>query len=597
LSDTGARTVGRLPWGTHCCHFYETSGDLFVTLIPYFKTGLEDGEFCLWVVSEPEADAWSALRQTIPALDRYVADGSIELIPGRQWYVKGQETFDSERLTARWHEKLGLALDRGYAGMRASGDASGLEPREWQGFIEYERHLHASVENRLMTIVCAYPLIGMGGADLLDVMRAHRFGMTARGGTWRVVDTTLEPREADRTRELEAANDELRRGILEKARLHESLAENEARLRLMVDAIPHQVRGCRPDGTVDYCNRRWLDYTGVTLEEAQHGGWKSCLHPDDVERVMNAWHDARSRGEPCEIEQRVRGVDGGYRRFVSRVVPLYDERGQLVQWIGTNSDVEERRQAGEALARAQAELAHVARLTTMGELAASLAHELSQPLAALVTNGDACLRWLGRDRPNLDEAMKAVRRVVDDANRASDVIAQTRALLTRSGGDLGGEKTPLDISATIREVLVLVHSEAVRQRTVIEESLAEDLPPVAAVRGLIQQVILNLIVNAIEAMTDVSDRSRELMIRSERHEVDDGPGVLVTVQDAGVGVAAENLARLFEAFYTTKPHGLGMGLSISRSIVQAHGGRLWATRNAGHGMTFQFVLPAGNPPA
>ena len=253
---------------------------------------------------------------------------------------------------------------------------------------------------------------------------------------------------------------------------------------------------------------------------------------------------------------------------------------------------DERRKAEEALQAMRAELAHVTRVTTMGELAASLAHELNQPLAAVVTNGGACLRWLGRDPPNLDEAAEAVRRIMRDATRASDVIAHTRALLKKSGG----EKIPLDIRELIREVLVLVHQEVRRHRVLLQEFLAEDLPPVLGARVQLQQVALNLIMNGVEAMADVADESRELVIRAQRHEFDDGPGVLVAVRDAGIGLAEENLHLLFEAFYTTKSHGLGMGLSISRSIIEAHGGRLWATPNAGHGATFQFVLPAlGHP--
>jgi C4-dicarboxylate-specific signal transduction histidine kinase len=290
---------------------------------------------------------------------------------------------------------------------------------------------------------------------------------------------------------------------------------------------------------------------------------------------------------PYEAEVRLRGADGSYRCFVSRAVGLHDERGQVMQWFGTRTDVEERRRAGEALHEAQAELAHVARLTTLSELAASLAHELNQPLAAVVTNGNACLRWLGRDQPNVDEAVGAVQRMIRDANRAADVIAHTRALVGKSNE----ERVSVDIGALIRDVLVLVRPEVARHRIDVSLSLADDLPPVPADRVQLQQVMLNLIVNGIEAMADVTDRSRELRLGVEPSEVDGKPAVRVAVRDGGVGVMPEGLARLFEAFYTTKPDGLGMGLSISRSLVQAHGGRLWATRNPGHGLTFQFLIP------
>jgi C4-dicarboxylate-specific signal transduction histidine kinase len=341
-----------------------------------------------------------------------------------------------------------------------------------------------------------------------------------------------------------------------------------------------------------YCNQQWVDYSGHTLEDGKPVELKSRVHPADLERALRARDQATLEHRPYEIELRLRAADGSYRRFMSRAVPLYDERDQLVQWFGTNTDVEERRQVTEALAQAQAELAHVTRVATVGELTASLAHELNQPLSAIVTNGGACLRWLARDHPDLEQAMKSVERIIRDANRAGEVIAHTRALMKKSGGD----KSALNLAQMIREVLPLVEQEMSRHQVVLHESLAESLPSVLGSRVELQQVVINLIMNGIEAMADVSGRPRELVITSERDELYDGPAVRVTLWDTGIGVSQENLGRLFEAFYTTKAHGLGMGLPICRSIVQEHGGQLWATRNAGHGTTFQVVLPAWSPP-
>jgi PAS domain S-box-containing protein len=381
--------------------------------------------------------------------------------------------------------------------------------------------------------------------------------------------------------------------MIERRQAEAALRRSEEQFRLLAESIPHHVWACLPDETLTYCNRRWNEYTGLALEDAQREGWDQLLHPEDLEPTRRAWADARSQRTPFEVEVRLRASDGNYRRFMSRAIPVYGERGQVAQWFGTNTDVEDRRQLREALDKVEAEVARVGRLTVLGELAATLAHELNQPLAAVITNGDACLRWLGRDQADLDEASAAVRRMIRDAKRAADVIAHTRALLQKSSG----EKVGLDVAKVIRQTLLLVQSEVARHRIVMRDVLADDLPVVLGDRVQLQQVILNLILNGIEAMADVGDRSPELVVKAERHELDDRPGVLVAVQDAGVGVAPENLDRLFEALYTTKPDGLGMGLSISRSLVQAHGGRLWATRNAGHGSTFQFVLPARLTPA
>ena len=379
------------------------------------------------------------------------------------------------------------------------------------------------------------------------------------------------------------------RDITERKSAEENLRESERRFRMLAEAIPHQVWSCLPDGSVNYGNQRWMDYSGLTMDQSQGYGWTSRVHPADMEAVLMAWREAKAQEKPYyEVEKRLRGSDGRYRRFLSRAVPVYDEQGRILQWFGTYTDIEDRRQAEEALHAAQAELAHVSRLTIMGELTASLAHELNQPLAAVATNGSACLRWLDRGEPNLEEAMSAVRRMIRDADRAADVIAHVRAMLRSSGA----EKVWLDVTGVIREVLVLAQPEIQRHRIVMREALAEDLPPVWGDRVQLQQVLLNLIVNGVEAMADVEGRDRVLAIRSEHGKVDQGPGVLVSVQDAGVGVAPENLDRLFDAFYSTKSDGLGLGLSISRSIIQRHGGRLWATANEVPGTTFQFVLPA-----
>jgi C4-dicarboxylate-specific signal transduction histidine kinase len=242
------------------------------------------------------------------------------------------------------------------------------------------------------------------------------------------------------------------------------------------------------------------------------------------------------------------------------------------------------RSAQIALDKAQAELAHVTRVTTLGQLTASIAHEVNQPLAAIIVNAEACLRWLDRATPDLDEARQAVEQIARDGHRADEVIRRVRALAKKTDT----AKTALDVNEVVNEVIVLVRRELASRRVSLRMDLGPDLPLVVADRVQLQQVLLNLVINGIEAMQSVTDRPRELVIRSRR---DNAHQVLVAVADSGVGISAEHADRLFSAFFTTKSSGMGMGLSICRSIMEAHGGRLWATANVPHGATFQLTLP------
>jgi len=243
----------------------------------------------------------------------------------------------------------------------------------------------------------------------------------------------------------------------------------------------------------------------------------------------------------------------------------------------------ERKRAETALHRARTELAHVTRVATLGEMTASIAHEINQPLSGVITNANASLRWLALVTPNLDETREAVGRIIRDGNRARDVIRRIRALVKK--GDT--ERTPLDINEAIEEVVGLAHSEIQKSCVELTMHLARGLPRVLGDRIQLQQVILNLMMNGIEAMTSVNDRSREMLITSSPHESDK---VLVAVHDTGIGIDSQNLEKIFDTFYTTKPQGMGMGLAICRSIVEDHGGRLWVVSSEGPGATFQFTV-------
>jgi C4-dicarboxylate-specific signal transduction histidine kinase len=307
------------------------------------------------------------------------------------------------------------------------------------------------------------------------------------------------------------------------------------------------------------------------------------VHPEDRALVQRTLDRASSDGKDFDYEYRLLMPDSSVKH-VHIVAHAVRDHGDQLQFIGAVMDVTAARQAEEELHKTQTELAHVTRLTTLGELTASIAHEVNQPLAAVVTNAEACLRWLDRGTPDLDEAGRAVGSIIKEGNRAAEVIRHIRALTNKTEI----QKAPLDINDVINEVIALVQRELLSHRVSLRTELAPVLPVVLADRVQMQQVIINLVINGIEAMEAVTDRPRELVIRSCQDEADQ---VSIAVKDSGVGIAAENADRLFGAFVTTKSNGMGMGLSICRSIIQAHGGRIWIDPNLAEGAAFHFTLP------
>jgi PAS domain S-box-containing protein len=493
--------------------------------------------------------------------------------------------------------------------------------------------------------------------------------------------------------------------------LYATLQGSEERLRRVIDTIPAHAWSALPDGSVDFINQRFLEFTGRSREDLRGWGWGSVVHPDDLTRYVDQWRAAVTVGEPVESQARVRRADGDYRWLLIRNVPLRDGLGDIVNWYGTAIDIEERHRAEEALRRseaylheaqrvshtgswrhdrvsgvvttspemlriwginsdeealvtgfffermhpedrpvveqeyvaaqlkkaefqvefrivlpggavknihtvghpilnesgdivefsgtamdvterkraeealrdAHAHLAHVSRVTTLGEMAASIAHELDQPLSGVIINANACLRFLNNATPDLDEVRDGLQAIGRDGRRASDVIARIRFLARRTAT----EKEPLDINDVIREVVALAEGEAHRTRARLRTELAGDLPRVLGDPVQLQQVVLNLLMNGLDAMHAVVGRPHELVIRTQREASD---GVRVAVQDSGCGIDPQLAHRIFDAFYTTKRSGMGMGLSISRSIVEQHGGRLWAVPNDGPGTTFHFTV-------
>ncbi len=391
----------------------------------------------------------------------------------------------------------------------------------------------------------------------------------------------LERRVAERTLELEAVNRALRREIAEREQAEEALRRSEDRLRLVIDTLPALVWSKSPEGSADFLNQRFREYTGLSLEEGLGWGWMmNAFHPED--RAEEEWRAAFAAGEPFEKEARLRQADGAYRWFLLRGVPLRDELGHVVKWYGTSTDIEDRKRAEAALQEARDKLAHVTRAVAMGELAAAIAHEVNQPLTAIVTNANFSLRQLKGSTANLDELRTAITEIVNDGTRASAVISRIRGLLVKGSP----RRTELDINEIIQEVITLLRNELSRNRVSLRTDFASNLPRVPGDPVQLQQVLINLILNAIEAMRTSTDRTRELRIRSAKN----ADGILVQVQDSGPGIKPELAGGIFEPFFTTKADGIGMGLSIARSIIESHGGQL-SLVPVSQGALLQFTLP------
>jgi PAS domain S-box-containing protein len=504
--------------------------------------------------------------------------------------------------------------------------------------------------------------------------------------------------------------------IEDRKRAEARVGQAETELRLALDTIPALAWSAGPDGSADFVNRGWIEYTSLSLEDTKGSGWSSRMHPDDRDKFVDKFLKAVAAGTPYEDEGRIRHADGQYRWFLVRGTPFRDESGNIVRWYGTCTDIEDRRRAEEALRdsekrfrdfseasadwywetgpdhrftfvpverpefpdvenrdqiglarweiaadfetepakweehigvlnshkpfrnfiyqlrlkdgttmyaavsgiprfdscgrflgyrggacdvtamvranqletslrQAQVELAHITRLTTLGELTASIAHEVNQPLAGVVGNGAACLRWLSKDPPEFyGEVRASVEAMISDANRASMIIAKIRALAKNSSPQMA----PIDINEVVKDAVALVRHELDDHDVALRQELTAYGATVMADRTQLQQVIINLIMNSIDAMEDIAERRREILVQSNLSE---NRQITLTVRDSGVGVDPGQIEKLFQPFFTTKPKGLGMGLSISRSIIEAHDGNLIMSSDGRTGTTVQVILP------
>ncbi|WP_051390058.1 AAA family ATPase [Bradyrhizobium sp. Ec3.3] len=371
--------------------------------------------------------------------------------------------------------------------------------------------------------------------------------------------------------------------LTERKRAEEALRESERSLRSAIDGIPGFVAVLAPNGEIETLNRQIVEYCGQSLEELKNWATNGPIHPDDLPRVVEILTKSIATGVLYETVTRMRRFDGEYRWFDVRGVPIRDDSGRITRWYVLLTDVEDRTQALARLQQMQSDFAHMNRVSMMGELAASLSHEIAQPIASARNNARAAQNFLKMEPLDAREVREALSCVVGDTDRAGDIIDRIREQIKKAPP----RKERFDLNAAINEVIALAQSATVRNGVSVQTRLAEGLLPVLGDRIQLQQVLLNLILNAAEAMSSVEEGARWLLISTDL----DQAGALVAVRDSGPGIDPAHLDRIFDAFYTTKSSGTGMGLAICRSIILAHGGKLWAEANEPRGAAFQFTLP------
>jgi PAS domain S-box-containing protein len=372
--------------------------------------------------------------------------------------------------------------------------------------------------------------------------------------------------------------------IDEDVRAHEALRKREQELSILIDMVPCNLWRLTPEGETTLANKHMANYLGMNLEDKTQLAtvFDTIFHPDDVTAVWDLFSHCLRTGQQFSMKYRLRRADGAYRWMSGRAEPMLDKAGQIVQWFGLCHDIDDQIRAEEALRRTSDDLARATQVASLAELSASIAHEVNQPLTAIASNSDACRRWLTADPPNIERAKATAERIVRDANSAADVVGHIRALFRRAPA----ARPPEDVNRMIGEVSRLMADKVAAQNCRIEIDLERDLPPVPLDRVQVQQVLVNLIRNGIEAMEATPHRARVLRIAARRDGLDT---VRVEVRDPGTGF--KDTQRAFDSFFTTKPHGMGMGLAICRSIIESHGGRLWAVNNDTVGATVAFTLP------
>jgi PAS domain S-box-containing protein len=586
--------IDRLGHGEHLCSIYENQAQDFAVSVPFLRVGLERGDRCLYIGDGgSDEDALAAMASGGIDVERHTRARALVITTRADAHLPSG-SFDPASTFDFWHHNTAAAMRDGFSGMRVVGEAPWIQSgaRGLERGMEYESRLTDALRDTRCTALCRYDRRVFSSDVILEVIRTHP--VVVYHGTVGRNMYHVPPQEFLETNQA-AEVERLLTNIRERGEIEDALRRQRNELRRSEAYLNTGQRISRTgswawnvsSGELFWSREHFrifgLDPDGAT---PSHRRFLEMVHPDDRAIVEEAFATAvRGRGD-FDADYRIVRADGTIRYLHGVAHPLFDTGDPIREYVGTVIDMTERRLADEAVRATQAELARVARMMTLGELTASIAHEVNQPITAVIASAQACLRWLAAGPPNVHEIRLALERMIRAGNRAGAVIERIRALATKK---TGRDMEPLDLNQVIDEVTTLMCGELRRQVIPLRADLAVGLPRVLGDRVQLQQVVLNLIMNAIEATAGVTNRPTEILVKT-RHDSRDQ--VRVIVRDAGIGLDPQNLDRVFDAFYSTKPQGMGIGLSISRSIVESHGGKLWAEQNNGPGATFSFTLPS-----
>jgi signal transduction histidine kinase/CheY-like chemotaxis protein len=557
---TGFTTIGDVPWGTHFCQFYqEDKQNLIDILVPYFKAGLENNEFCMWVTSEPlrSAEAKAALAANVENLETYIANGQLEILD-TELYTSGGK-FESDRVLAGWIDRLEAATLRGFAGLRLTGNAFWLESPEWHGFMEYEATVDTIFGRHRILAICTYSLKRCGALQIMDVISNHAFALVKRAGKWEVIQSA------------------------ERKKVEASLRESEARFRALVTATSDVVYRMSPD----WAEMRYLlgkDFIPDT-EGPSYTWLQKYIHPEDQPRVITAINHAVAAKSVFEVEHRVLRKDGTIGWTFSRAVPMLNSMGEIAQWFGTAKDVTAAKLAQEELLAGQ-------KLESIGTLAGGIAHDFNNLLGGVLAQAELALAEHHAGM-SAEQELKAIREV---AIRGSEIVRQ---LMIYAGKE---REVPglVNVSRVVEEMLGLLRV-SISKHAALETDLGQDLPAVRGGAAQLRQIVMNLVINASEAIGDRDGMIRVITNRVtlskesaavSSTKLPDGDYVQLEVSDTGGGMSAETRTRLFDPFFTTKSGGRGLGLAVVDGIVRGLLGTIHVVSEPGKGTTFQVLLPA-----